>query len=162
MHCDSSLRDPYPDGPSLREDCCGARLPVRQIWRIDLLRRAIGQQRAAPRSPARSPPLSRTSRSHGPNACSPSIADGANSSAFKSAGIDLRQPRHQKTLHLPIGGRSSEFCKRSAFLGTRREKADRDGTCPGVCFHVREYFSNDRHECAKGRSFPKGAVRRTS
>lgn len=94
--CDNSLRDPYPDGPSLDEDCDGARPPVQQIWRTGPLRRAIGQRRRPARSPARSPPLSTSSESHGPNSYTSLITDGANSSAYKSAGIDLRQPGHQK------------------------------------------------------------------
>lgn len=92
--CDNNLPDPHPDGSSLDEDCDGVSLPVQQIRSTGPLRRAIGQRRRPARSPARSPPLSTTSQSHEPNACTPSITDGANSNAFRSGGIDLRQPRH--------------------------------------------------------------------
>ena len=95
MRCDNSLPDPHPDGASLGEDRDRVSLPVQQIWRRDALRRAIGQRRRPARSPTRSPPLSTTSESHGPNSYTSLVIDGANSNAFNSAGIDLRQPGHQ-------------------------------------------------------------------
>lgn len=95
MRCDNSLPDPHPDGASLGEDCDRVSPPVQQIWRRDALRHAIGQRRRPAQSPARSPPLSTTSESHRPNSYASLMIDGANSSAFNSAGIDLRQSEHQ-------------------------------------------------------------------
>lgn len=93
-HCDNSLPDPHPDGSSLDEDCDGACRPVQQIWSTGPLRRAIGQRRRPARSPARSPPLSTSSEPHRPNSYASLNTDSANSSASKSGGIDLHQPKH--------------------------------------------------------------------
>ena len=123
--CDNSLPDPHPGGSSLDADCDRVPLPVQQVRSTGPLRRGIGQRRRPARSPARSPPLSTSSESHGPNSYTSLNTDSANSSAFKSGGIDLRQPRHQgnsapshqgkvkgfmQALHIFSDG-PAEFCK---------------------------------------------------
>lgn len=136
--CDNNLPDPHPDGSSLDEDCDGVSLPVQQIRSTGPLRRAIGQRRRPARSPARSPPLSTISESHEPNACTPSITDGAKLSPSNLPGLISINQSITDTVHLPIGGRSRGICSPCTFRAWDRgeDKQAVVGVCSSVCFPV--------------------------